>query len=215
MSGERDLPVVDPDALGPPTRDGPVFGVLLAAGESERFGRPNKLLADVEGEPMVRRAARPLVEAGLDRVLVVVGYEADRVRAALEGLSLEIVKNPDYAAGQSTSVQVGTRVAREAGAGAVCYALGDMPWVSPETVAALVRAYRAGAGDPLAAAYRGQRGNPTLFDERQFDALEDVSGDVGGRELLLTDDTAVLVETGDPGVRRDVDEPDELPDEAA
>ena len=189
MTGER-LPVVDPADLGPPVREGPVVGVLLAAGLSERFGGRNKLLADVDGEPMVRRAARTLLGGGLDHVVAVLGHEA--------------VENPDYADGQSTSVGAGTRAARRAGAAAACYMLGDMPWVDPGTVQALVAAYRAGAGDPLAAAYEGERGNPTLFDARHFDALEDVEGDVGGREILLTDAGAALVETGDPGVVRDV-----------
>ncbi|MFB6354729.1 MAG: nucleotidyltransferase family protein [Halobacteriales archaeon] len=205
-----ELPVVDPDELGPPTREGPVVGVLLAAGASERFGEPNKLLADVEGEPMVRRAARSLTEGDVDDVVAVVGYEADRVRAALDGLALEVVENPDHAEGQATSVRVGVRAARRAGAAAVCFALGDMPWVDPGTVDALVAAYRAGAGDALAAAVDGVRGNPTLFDARHFDALAAVSGDVGGRGILLADDDAALVETGDPGVRRDVDAPDDL-----
>lgn len=204
------LRVVDPTALGGATREGPVVGVLLAAGVSDRFGEPNKLLFDVDGEPMVRRAARGLVESQLDRVVAVVGHEADAVRAALDGLPLETVENPDYAAGQATSVRVGTRAARETGAVAVCYALGDMPWVRPRTVDALVRAFRAGAGDPLAAGFDGERGNPTLFGSRHFDALEDVSGDVGGRDILLSGGDAAVVETGDPGVRRDVNVPADL-----
>ena len=199
-----DPPVVDPGDLGPATREGPVVGVLLAAGLSERFVGTNKLLADVDGEPLVRRAARTLVESGVDGVVAVVGHEAERVREALAGLDLDVVENPDHAAGQSTSVGVGTRAAREAGAVAACFMLGDMPWVAPASVDALVRAYRAGAGDPLAAAVDGRRGNPTLFDARHFDALEAVDGDVGGRDLLLADPDAALVETGDPGVRRDV-----------
>ena len=199
-----ELPVVDPADVGPPVREGPVVGVLLAAGLSERFGDRNKLLADVDGEPMVRRAARALTGADLDRVVVVLGHDADRVREALGGLDVEFVDNPDHAGGQSTSVRAGTQAAREAGASAVCYMLGDMPWVDPGTVEALVAAYRAGAGEPLAAAYEGERGNPTLFDARHFDALEAVEGDVGGRELLIADPGAALVETGDPGVVRDV-----------
>ncbi|MDZ7702424.1 MAG: nucleotidyltransferase family protein [Halobacteriales archaeon] len=207
-----DVPTVDPAELGPPSREGPVVGVLLAAGDSQRYGDDNKLLADVDGEPMVRRAARGLTASRLERVIAVVGHEADRVRSALAGLDLEVVENPDYGAGQATSLEVGTRAAREAGAAAACYALGDMPWVAPGTVDALVDAYRADAGDPLAAAYEGRRGNPTLFDARHFGALEDVDGDIGGRELLLDDDRARLVETGDPGVRRDVDAREDLPE---
>jgi len=209
-----DLPVVDPESLGPATRNGPVVGVLLAAGESERFGGSNKLLASVDGDTMVRRAARTLTGDDLEAVVAVVGHEADRVRAALTGLPVEVVENPDYASGQAASVAVGTRAAREAGAVAVCFALGDMPWVEPATVSTLVAAYRADAGDPLAAAVDGRRGNPTLFGARHFDALEAVDGDVGGRSLLLHDPRAALVETGDPGVRRDVDEPGDLSAEA-
>lgn len=210
---DPNLPVVDPADLGPPTRNGPVIGVLLAAGLSERYGGQNKLLVDIDGEPMVRRAARTLTENGLDAVIAVVGHEADRVARALEGLPIDVVENPDYAAGQSTSVAVGTRQARAAGAVAVCYLPADMPWVRPSTVDALVEAYRAGAGDPLAAAAGGQRGNPTLFDSRHFDDLEAVTGDVGGRGIILSDPNAVLVETGDGGVVRDVNEPSDLPDE--
>lgn len=206
------LPVVDPSALGPRTREGPVVGVLLAAGESERFGSGNKLLAEVDGEPVVRRAARTLLESAVERPTVVVGHEADRVRAVLEDLPVETVENPDHATGQATSVRVGVEVARAAGAAAVCFALGDMPWVRPASVDALVAAYRAGAGDALAAAVDGVRGNPVVFDARYFDALADASGDAGGRDLLLASEAAALVETGDPGVRRDVDEPGDLPD---
>jgi molybdenum cofactor cytidylyltransferase len=207
------LPVVDPADLGAPVREGPVVGVLLAAGDSRRFGDRNKLLVEVDGEPMVRRAAWSLVDAGLERVIAVVGHEADRVRDALAGLDVETVENPAYADGQATSLAVGTRAAREAGAAAICYALGDMPWVRPSSIEELVRAYLADAGDPLAVAYEGDRGNPTLFDARHFDALEAVDGDIGGREILLTDERAALVETGDPGIRRDIDEPGDRPDD--
>ncbi len=204
------LPVVDPGALGPPVREGRVVGVLLAAGASERFGEANKLVAPVDGEPMVRRSARALVENAVSAPTAVVGYEADRVRGALADLPMETVENPDYAAGQATSVRVGVRAARAAGADAICVSLGDMPWVRPTTVDALVQAWRAGAGDALAAAVGGERGNPVLFDARHFDALAAVDGDAGGRELLLSGGDAALVETDDPGVRRDVDEPGDL-----
>ena len=207
------LPVVDPAGLAPATRAGPVVGVLLAAGEGERFGGENKLLAPVDGEPVVRRAARTLVESDVDEPTVVVGFEAGRVRAALVDLGLAVVENPAYDRGQATSVRAAVGAARAAGAAAVLVALGDMPWVAPSSVDAVVAAYRAGAGDVLAAAVDGERGNPVLFDARYFDALADVEGDVGGRDLLLEADAAALVETGDPGVRRDVDEPGDLPDD--
>jgi molybdenum cofactor cytidylyltransferase len=68
-----------------------------------------------------------------------------------------------------------------------------------------VTAYRDGRATALAAACDGQRGNPVLFDGRHFDALRNVSGDVGGREILRESDDAALVETSAPGVLQDID----------
>ncbi|PAU84361.1 UDP-N-acetylglucosamine pyrophosphorylase [Halorubrum salipaludis] len=199
----------DPDRVG---------GVLLAAGTSSRFGDANKLLATVDGEPIVRRAARTLAAAGLARIVAVVGHEAPRVRAALSDLPIETVENDAYAAGQSASLRAGIE-ALSGGSGdepavdAAVVALGDMPFVEPATIETLVAAYAAGAGDALAAAHDGERGNPVLFDARFFDRLTAVDGDVGGRAILLGSDASALVAVDDPGVRRDVDRPRDLPDD--
>lgn len=189
-----------------------VAGVLLAAGTSSRFGDANKLLASYQGAPLVRHAARTLVEAGLAPLVAVVGHQRDQVAAALDGLGFEIVENPHYDEGQATSVRCGVE-ALEAGGDdvdAAVFALGDMPAATPESVHALVDVYRTSEWTALAAAFEGRRGNPVLFDRRHFDDLTDVSGDTGGRRLLKTGDRSALVETGDPGVRRDVDTPDDL-----
>ncbi|PSP88519.1 nucleotidyltransferase family protein [Halobacteriales archaeon QS_4_69_34] len=199
------LPVVDPYEVGPPVREARAHGVVLAAGTGSRFGTGNKLLAALDGRPLVYHAARTLLSADLDGVTAVLGHEAERVRGALSGLPVETVANPDYRDGQATSVRTGVRAARERGADALLVALGDMPRVQPGTVNVLLDAYRAGAGDALAAAVGGRRGNPVLFDARFFDRLAAVSGDTGGRAILLDGDDAALVETGDPGVLRDVD----------
>lgn len=204
------LPVVEPPDAG--DGDARVWGVLLAAGTSSRYGDRNKLLAPLDGDPLVVHAARTLVGSGVAGVTVVVGHEADRVRAALAGLDVEIRENEAHERGQSTSVREAVAAARDHDADAVLVALGDMPRVSPRTVDRLVAAYAAGEGAALAAAHGGRRGNPVLFDARFFDALADVEGDTGGREVLLDAGDAALVETGDPGVVRDVDRPTDFDD---
>lgn len=205
------LPVVDPPANGDGTAEPkdrePIPGLVLAAGEGTRFGEGNKLLASAGGEPVVVRAVRTLVASRVDPVTVVVGHEADRVRAALADLPVRIVENPRYREGQATSVRIGIE-ALPGDAPAALIALGDMPFVERETIDVLRRSYRAGRGTALAAAVDGRRGNPVLFDRRHFETLADLEGDVGGRELLKREGT--LVETGDPGVVRDVDRPGDL-----
>lgn len=200
------LPVVHPSAQR--THETTVAGVVLAAGTSSRFGGENKLLADVDGQSMVRRSVETLLEADIDRVVVVVGHEAERVRDALADLDVRFVENPAYNSGQASSVAAGVRALGDVDA--AVFALGDMPYVAPESVDALVAAHESGAGSALAAGFDGVRGNPVLFDSRHFAALASTGGDTGGKSVFLAADDAAVVETGDPGVLRDVDRANEF-----
>ncbi|QPV61192.1 nucleotidyltransferase family protein [Halosimplex litoreum] len=191
------------------TTGGTVAGVLLAAGDSDRFGERDKLLATLDGEPLVRHAARTLAGADIGPVAAVVDPGSSGVRDALAGLDIAVVENYEAAAGQATSVRRGVAWARER-ADAVVFALGDMPRVHAETVDRVVGAYRDGRESALAAGYEERRGNPVLFDARHFDALAALEGDTGGRGVFEAADDAAVVETGDTGVRVDVDTPGDL-----
>lgn len=213
-SSGRGLPTVEPPFEDKGSRaDRSIGGLVLAAGTSSRFGEANKLLTSVDGEPIVRRAVETLLDAGIEPIVVVVGHEAKTVREAVSGLPVRTVYNEAYASGQASSVRVGIRAVETVEIDAAIIALGDMPFVAPGTVETVIAAYRAGAGDALAAAHSGDRGNPVLFDRRFFETLTAVDGDVGGREILLESDTSVLVAVEDPGVRRDIDERADLPSE--
>ena len=182
-----------------------VIGVVLAAGSSSRFGETNKLLTEWIDAPLVSHAVDNLLQSVVDEVVVVVGYDAKRVQAAVSGFEVTIVNNQKYAAGQATSVRRGVEAARTRGADAIVFVLGDMPAVETESIDLLVNAYHAGVGYALATAFEGNRGNPVLFARRHFDALANITGDTGGRGVLHNDDEAALVETGDRGVLIDVD----------
>ena len=187
-----------------------IVGVVLAAGTGSRFGEENKLLAQWADATLVSHAVETLVQSAVDHVVVVVGDDAKRVRTAISDFEVTVVHNDEYAAGQATSVRRGITAARNYRADVVVFALGDMPTVKAESLDMLVDAYRAGVSDALAAACDGARGNPVLFGHRHFETLADVTGDTGGREILLADDRAALVETGDRGVLVDVDRPDDI-----
>jgi molybdenum cofactor cytidylyltransferase len=182
-----------------------VAGVVLAAGLSSRFGDEDKLLATLGDEPLVTHAVRTLTDADLDAVAAVVAPGsgvATALAAAFPGVTL--VENPDAAAGQATSVHRAVAWARGTH-GAVVFALGDMPRVRPETVDALVAAWRDGEGSALAPRYEDQRGNPVLFDREHFDALATVSGDTGGRSVFGNAPDSAFVDVDDHGVHLDVD----------
>lgn len=204
------LPVVEPPFPDRERRAATVRGVVLAAGTSSRYGDRNKLLEPIDGEPLVRRAVASLLGAPLAGVTVVLGHEHERVRTALAECDVEFRYNGDYARGQSGSLRTGVEAVRAAGADAAVFALGDMPAVSRRTIETLVEAHRVTGRSALAAGHDGRRGNPVLLDAVHFDALARVSGDVGGRDVLRAAPDAAVVETGDPGVLRDVDRPGDL-----
>lgn len=185
--------------------DETVGGVVLAAGESTRFESGNKLLEPVDGAPLIRHVATTASESALDDIVAILGYEADAVDDALEGLSLSTRYNEDYEDGQSTSVRRGIAYARDADWDAAVFLLGDMPFVQPETVSDIVTHYREHDGSIVAPRYEGKRGNPVLFAKDHFDTLADVTGDRGGRELIMEHDGTKFLETDDQGVLQDID----------
>jgi cyclopropane-fatty-acyl-phospholipid synthase len=159
-----------------------VAGVVLAAGSARRMGQ-NKLLLEVGGEALVRRAVRAAKEGGLEPVLVVVGHEAERVAAELRGLDCTVVPNERHDLGMSTSLDAGI-AAVPAGADAAVVLLGDMPFVEPAMVRALVRR-RSESGAPLVTSrYGGVAAPPTLYARALFPELRGGEGEGRGREVV-------------------------------
>ena len=185
--------------------------VILAAGQSRRMGRTNKLLATIDGKPMVRWAAEAALASAADPVLVVVGHEAEKVRAALADLPVIFVENPDYAAGISTSVRRGV-AALKAGIDGVAVCLGDMPRISAGQIDRLIAAYDPVEGRALCIpTWRGKRGNPVLIGSRFFTELQEITGDVGARPLISQYPELICeVDMGDDAVLLDIDTPQAL-----
>ena len=188
-----------------------VAAVVLAAGLSRRMGGPNKLLAEIEGVPIVTRVVDALLASRAEPVFVVVGHQADRIRAALEGRPVEFVANAAYGEGLGTSLRAGVQAVPEDGDGALI-ALGDMPWIRAEHVDALIEAFDPkGPGTICVPVHDRKRGHPVLWSKRHFGEMRKLGGDVGGRELLERHADAVqAVRIDDPAVHLDVDTPEML-----
>ncbi|MDF1793295.1 MAG: molybdopterin-binding/glycosyltransferase family 2 protein [Thalassobaculaceae bacterium] len=194
-----------------PARAPKIAAILLAAGQSRRMGADNKLLAEVDGKPMVRHMAEALNASKAASMTVVLGHEADSVRAALADLKPSYAYNPDYAEGLSTSLKAGLNaVGDEVDGVIVC--LGDMPKVSPTIIDRMIAAFDPVEGRAIVVpTRRGKRGNPVLFAKRFFEDMARVSGDVGARHLIGNhEDLAVEIEVDDESVLTDVDTPEAL-----
>jgi len=191
--------------------NGPIVGILLAAGKGERFGGgvgKSKLLSTLpDGLPIALTAARNL-QAACDRLLVVLrpGDTALADLVAAEGFAVVVCQDAD--AGMGHSLAAGIRASLEAGAWVV--ALADMPYIqstSHHAVAARLR-----AGDSLVATkFQGRRGHPVGFSGRWRDQLSVLTGDQGGKAILAHHPGELnFVTVDDPGVLRDIDRPEDL-----
>lgn len=190
------------------TRRGELVVVLLAAGQSRRMGARNKLLIEIDGKPMVAHSADAILKSGNKSLIVVTGYEADKVQAALDGRGAVFVENPDHAEGLSSSLACGV-AAVPATAGAVLVCLGDMPRITAEHIKRLAAAWDPDEGREICVpTFEGKRGNPVLWDRRFIPEMRALAGDVGARHLIGEHaDVVCEVEMDDDSIFLDVDVP--------
>jgi molybdenum cofactor cytidylyltransferase len=182
--------------------------VLLAAGLGSRFGPAPKLLATLHGRPLVRHAAEAALGARPRPVVAVLGAHAEAVRAALDGLDLVGIENPDYRAGLATSLRAGL-AALPGTCSAAVVVLGDMPRVTAAHIDRLAAAFAAAQDEPAAVVpvQDGRRGNPVLLNLRRLGPeIARLAGDHGAGPLLKGR-ADVLEIPGDPGTALDIDTP--------
>jgi len=160
----------------------PTAGIILAAGEARRFGRPKQLL-DYKGQPFVRQAALSALASGLSPVVVVTGAYANEVEAAVQDLAVIRAYNEQWQSGQSSSIRAGLhRLPVETGA--AIFLLADQPQVRTPILRALIERHARDLAPIVAPLVNGQRANPVLFDRVTFPQLNTLSGDVGGRAIF-------------------------------
>jgi molybdenum cofactor cytidylyltransferase len=188
-----------------------VAAIVLAAGQSRRMGGPNKLLEEVAGKTLVRHAVEQAFASSAKPVVVVTGHQRERVEAALKGLSVRVVHNPDFAEGLSTSLKAGiAALPADVDAAVVC--LSDMPHVDATLLDRMIAAFDPARGALIVVpTFEGKRGNPVLWARRFFSELSALQGDVGARHLIGTYADAVAeVPVDGRAAFFDVDTPDAL-----
>lgn len=186
-----------------------IAAIVLAAGRSSRMGPRNKLLELVDRKPIIVRVVGTALQSGTKPVIVVTGFEADRVAAALHGLDVNMVNNTGYAQGLSTSLHAGLAALPPDCDGAVIF-LGDMPRIESSDIAALITTAkdRNTICVPIS---NGNVGNPVLWGAAYFPEMMQLSGDAGAKQLLAQHaERVVHVPIASDRIFTDIDTPADL-----
>lgn len=185
-----------------------ICGILLAAGQSQRFGHTDKLLQPLSnGLPLITQAVRTMLTA-LESVMVVVPPEHDAMADALKDEAVQITINPAADVGMGNSLACGVSACAEADGWII--GLADMPWIQPTTISRIMTAL--GHEQSLVAPrYQNLRGHPVGFSREYRETLMNLQGDAGARSVLKQHKAQLhYLDVNDPGILLDVDTPADL-----
>lgn len=192
-----------------------IAAIVLAAGRATRFGSgpgDSKVFSDWNGAPLVRHVVTTALASKARPTIVVTGHAAARMEAALDGLAVTLVDNPDYATGMASSLKAGLDVVPSTAGGALIL-LADMPLITRITLDRLVDAFALedGSPDAVVPVHAGRRGNPVLIGRALFAAVASLDGDEGARKLLKQAGRRIVeCAVEDQGIAIDVDTPETL-----
>lgn len=185
--------------------------IVLAAGKSTRMRGRNKLLAKVDGKTMIRKVVETALNSKVDEVIVVLGWQAKKVRDALGDLPCRLVVNKDYEGGQSSSVKAGLREVSDA-TRAILVLPGDIAKIDSRSINLVLEEYDQGKAPIIVAGHEGRSGHPILLDKAVFKEIEQIDEQTFGLKAVVKkhEGEMRLVETGSGNVLTDVDTPEDL-----
>jgi molybdenum cofactor cytidylyltransferase len=186
-----------------------IVAVLLSAGESSRMGEPKALLR-IDGETFIERIVGALKQSGLERVIVVLGFNAEEMRQRIEHLPVEIVVNSDYKLGQLSSLQAAIRhLEKDSSCDGMLVHLVDHPYIDPQLVGVMLRQFNESKKFIVVPRHQGKRGHPVIFARTLFSELLDAPMDQGAKAVVNAHrDETLEIDTEDVGITLDIDTPE-------
>lgn len=181
-----------------------ISAILLAAGASKRFGGP-KLLLPLGNSTILERSVDNLLGSKVSEVIVVIGYRAHEVGRVIADKPVKIVVNRFYRQGMSTSLRVGLGMVSKH-ATAIMIALADLPFIPTAAVDTLIEAFRHNNKGIIVPLHDNRRGHPVIFSIKYQGELSQLTGDMGGREIIgRHSDDMLEVAVDSESIYRDID----------
>ena len=186
-----------------------IAAVILSAGESSRMGRPKALLP-IDGETFIERIVSALKQGGIERTLVVLGFNAEELRRKIAHLPVEILLNPNYKLGQLSSLQVAIRhLDADQGCEGMMVHLVDHPYIDPKLVSLMLQRFKLSKNPIVVPRHHGKRGHPVIFSRALFGELLGAPFDQGAKAVVNAHRQETLeIDTDDAGITLDIDTPE-------
>ena len=156
--------------------------ILLAAGQSKRMNGENKLSKEIQGIPLIKHSVKNILASSIDELIVILGYQEDIIEKLIDkNEKIKIIFNKDFESGMASSIKTGLdNLCEKSEAFFIC--LGDMPMVSHDIYNQLIKS--KDNKEIIVPTYKGQQGNPVLFNKSMKEKIMDTMGDVGAKKIL-------------------------------
>ena len=179
-----------------------ISAILLAAGQSKRMGGENKLLKKIQGIPLIKLSVKNILLSSVDKLIIVLGYQKEIIEKTIhKNEKIKFVFNKDFESGMASSIKTGlNHLSENTEAFFIC--LGDMPMINFNIYNQLIE-YK-NQKEILVPTYKGQQGNPVLFNKSMKKKISNITGDIGAKKILeLNKDKILKLEINDKGINKD------------
>ena len=186
-----------------------ISAILLAAGQSKRMIDENKLTKKVQGIPLIKHSVKNILASSVDELIIVLGYQKEIIEKLIDkNNKIKFVFNKDFENGMASSIKTGLdNLSEKTEAFFIC--LGDMPMVNHDIYNQLIKS--KDNKEIIVPTYKGQQGNPVLFDKSMKETVMNITGDVGAKKILELNRNKILnVEVGNQSVRKDFNTKDDF-----
>jgi molybdenum cofactor cytidylyltransferase len=186
-----------------------VAGLILAAGKSERMGKP-KLMLDFHGKTFLDHIVDEACHSALTEVKVVIGHNAEQVQSRFPNLKGKWIINPDYERGQLSSIQSGLTFFKNYSLDGIMLFLIDHPFISLKLINQLIDYFDVNRHSIVIPSYSRRRGHPVIFPKSLFEDLWNASPDRGASDVVRRHEKQIFhAEVDNPGILIDIDTPED------
>jgi len=176
-----------------------ISAILLAAGQSKRMDGENKLTKEIQGVPLIKHSVKNILASSVDELIIVLGYQKEIIEKLIDkNNKIKFVFNKDFENGMASSIKTGLdNLSEKTEAFFIC--LGDMPMVNHDIYNQLIKS--KDNKEIIVPTYKGQQGNPVLFDKSMKETVMNITGDVGAKKILeLNKDKILNLEINDQSI---------------